>query len=71
MVLNDERDFHWHMVFKHNNGGVDGTKALIHAKKWDVYNSEKEDLVKGGYLVEVSDKGGNKVIWEFVDDHVV
>ena len=41
MVLNDERDRHWRIVFEYNNGGVDGTKALIHAKNWDVYNLEK------------------------------
>ena len=41
------------MVFEDNNGGVDGTKSLLHANNWDVYNSEKEALVKGGYLFEV------------------
>ena len=58
------------MVFEENNGGVDGKKVLIHVKRWDVYNSEKEALVKGGYLVEVADKYRKKVIWEVVDDHV-
>ena len=48
VVLDDERERHWRMVFEDNNGGVDGTKALLHDKKWDVYNSEKEELVKGG-----------------------
>ena len=46
-------------------------KELLHAKKWDVYNSEKEALVKSGNLVEVSDKDGKKVIWDVTDDHVV
>ena len=32
----DERERHWRMVFEDNNGGVDGTKALLHANKWDV-----------------------------------
>ena len=49
---------------------MDGTKALIHAKKWDVYNSEKEALVKGGSSVKFDEKDGRKVIWDFVDDHV-
>ena len=31
VVINDEREHHWRMVFEDNNGGVDGTKALIHA----------------------------------------
>ena len=30
-------------------GGVNFKKALLHAKKWDVYVNEKENLVKGGY----------------------
>ena len=71
VVLDDNRERHWRMVFEDNNGGVRGTKALIHAKKWDVYNSEKQVLVKGGYLVEVFDKDRNTVIWEVVDEHVV
>ena len=58
-------------VFYYNNGGVDGTKALLHAKKWDVYNPEKESLVKGGYWVEVSYKDRKRVIWKVVNDHVV
>ena len=28
-------------------------------------------MVKVGYLVEVAEKDGKKVIWEFVNDHVV
>ena len=41
MVRDDEIERLWCMVFEVNNGGVDGKKALLHAKKWDVYNSEK------------------------------
>ena len=29
------------MFFEDNSGGVDKKKALIHARKWDVYNLEK------------------------------
>ena len=58
-------------VLEDNNGWMDGTKALLHAKQWDVYNSEKEALVKGLYLVEVCGKDGREVIWEVVNDHVV
>ena len=36
LVLDDERARHWRMVFEDNNGGLDSTKALLHAKKWDV-----------------------------------
>ena len=71
MVLDDERERHWRIGFEEKTGRGDGTKALLHAKKWDVYNSQKEALVKGGYLVEVSEKYENKVIWEVIDDHVV
>ena len=41
------------MVFEENNGGVDDAKALLHAKRWDIYVNEKEKIVKGGYSVEV------------------
>ena len=36
VVPDNEIERHWHMVFEDNNGGVDGTKALLYAKKWDV-----------------------------------
>ena len=49
VFLDDEIEFHCIMVFKDGNGVVDGAKALLHAKKCDVYNSDKEALVKGGY----------------------
>ena len=39
--LDDERECHWRMVFKENDGGVDDAKELIHAKRWDVYVNEK------------------------------
>ena len=71
LVLDDDREHHWRMFFQYNNGGVDGTKALLHAKKWYVYNSEKEALAKGGYSDEVSYKNSKRLIWEVVDDHVV
>ena len=51
--------------------GVDDKKALLYAKRWDVYLNEKENLIKGGYSVEVVCSGGKKVLWEVVDDHVV
>ena len=71
VVLDDERESYWNMVFEDNNGGVDGVKDLLHDKNWDVYNSEKKALVNSGYLVEVADKEGKKVVWEVVNDHVV
>ena len=36
LVLNDDREIRWRMVFEDNNGGVDGTKALLHTNKYDV-----------------------------------
>ena len=38
VVLDDDIECHWFMVFKDKNGGVDGTKDLLHAKKWNVQN---------------------------------
>ena len=69
--LDDERERHCRMVFEDNDGGVDDAKALLHAKRWDVYVNEKENLVKGGYFVEVVGHDGKKVVWEVVDDCVV
>ena len=69
--LDDKRERHWRMVFEENYGGLNDTKVLIHARRWDVYADEKGNLVKGGYLVEVVGNENNKVIWEVVDNHVV
>ena len=59
------------MVFKDNDGGVDDEKALLHAKRWDVYVNEKEKPFKVGYSVEVFGHYGKKVLWEVVNYHVV
>ena len=69
--LDDERELHWRMVFEDNDGGVDDAKELLHDKRWDIYVNEKENLVKGVYLVEVVGHDKKKVIWEVVNYHVV
>ena len=38
VVLNDERERHWRIGFEEKNGGVDGTKDLLHTKDGGVYN---------------------------------
>ena len=45
--------------------------TLLHDKRWGFYVNEKENIIKGGYLVEVVSYDGKKVIWEVVDDHVI
>ena len=70
MNFNNERERHWRNVFEDNEGGVD-EKALLHAKRWDLYLNEKEKLVKGKYWVEVVGHDKKKVLWEVVGDHVV
>ena len=35
VVPDDERECHWCMILEDNNEGVEGTKALLHAKRWD------------------------------------
>ena len=50
---------------------MDDKNALLHAKRWDVYVNEKEELIQGGYLLEVVGSEKNKVLWEVVDNHVV
>ena len=47
--IDDERERHWRNVSEDNEGGVDDKKALIHTKRWDLYVSENEQLVKGEY----------------------
>ena len=54
------------MISQDNDGGVDDNKALLHAKRWDVYVNEKENLIEGGYLVEVVGNDGKKFLWEIV-----
>ena len=39
--LDDERERHWRIFFEYNDGGVDGKKLILHAKRWDVYINEK------------------------------
>ena len=59
------------VVIEDNDGGADDKKALLHAERWDVYVNEKENIIKGGYFVEVVGSDWKKVIWEGVDDHVI
>ena len=56
MVLNDDIEHHWGMYFKDDNGRVEGKKALHHVKRCNVYNPDTEDLINGGYSVEVTEK---------------
>ena len=69
--LDDERERHWRMVFEDNGGEVDDAKALLHAKRWDIYVNEKENLVKGGYSVEFVGYDKKEVLWEVVGYYVV
>ena len=69
--IDNERERHWRMVSEENDGGMDDAKELLNAKRWDLYVNEKEQLVKGGYSVEVFGHDKKKVLWEVVDDHVV
>ena len=38
--LDNERERHWRMVFKDNDGELYDAKALLHAKRWDIYVNE-------------------------------
>ena len=46
-------------------------KEFLHAKRCDLYVNNKEQLVKGKYLVEVVGHDKKKLLWEVVGDHVV
>ena len=36
VVLDGDKEHHWRIIFEDNNGGMDGTKALLHDNKWYV-----------------------------------
>ena len=42
----DKRERRWRNIFEENEGGVD-KKALLHAKRWDLYLNEKEKTCEG------------------------
>ena len=52
-------------------GGMYNSKTLLHARRWEVYVNEKENLVKGGHLVEVVGNEKKKVLWKVGNDQVV
>ena len=35
--IDNKRGRHCNMVLEDNDGGVDAAKALLHAKRWDLY----------------------------------
>ena len=39
--LDDDRERHWRMVFEYKYGGVNDTKSVLHANRWDVDVNEK------------------------------
>ena len=49
--LDHDRERHWRMTFDDNDGEVEYAKALLQAKRWDVYVNKKKKLVKGWYPV--------------------
>ena len=53
MILDDERESRWRIVFKDNDRGIYAKKSLLYANIWDLYRSDKHQLSKGGYYVEV------------------
>ena len=57
------------VVFEDNDGWVDEKKALLHDNRWYVYVNENENIIKGGYLLEVICSDKKKVILEVVKDH--
>ena len=40
--LDNERERHWRMVFKDNDGGLDNSNAFIHTKIWCVYVNKRK-----------------------------
>ena len=71
MGLDNKKQHHQGMVFEDSGGGVGEEKTILHANIWYVYMKQKWLLIKGGYYVEGSGYYWKKVVWEFVEDHVV
>ena len=71
MRLNNKIYHHWRVVFEDNYGGLGNQKAIIHAKRWDIYLNKKEALIRGGDSMVVSGSDGKEVIWVVIYDHVL
>ena len=69
--LDNGRERHWRIFFEDNYEGVDDKKELLHTNRWDIYMNEKENIINGGYLVEVFDSDRKRFLCGVVDDHVV
>ena len=48
MKLGNERECHLVFYFEDNDVGVDGKKAFLHAKTWDLYVNENKILLRVG-----------------------
>ena len=64
--MEDSREEHWRYVYEDGND-----KKNIHALRWDVYIKEKEDLIKGEFLVSVSHPKEGNIVWTCVKDHII
>ena len=58
----DEKEFHWRNDFEDNEGGADDRKALLHAKRRDLYVTRREQLAKVKYSAEVVGHDKKKVL---------
>ena len=63
LLLDYERYNHCGMVVDENEVGGEVDRYFLHARRWDVYMSQKKSLFEGGHSVEVSGSERNKVAW--------
>ena len=62
----DSRDENWRDADED-----DDERGKINAMRWDVYMKEKEELIKGEFLVSVPYPKGGSIVWTCVKDNVI
>ena len=46
-------------------------KGGIHELRWKKYKKYKEVLIKDEFLVEFPHQKGGKIVWNFLNDHII
>ena len=48
VVLENEIEIHWSMVFDGNDGGVYDGREILHANRWNVYINKRCTMLNDG-----------------------
>ena len=71
IILDNERECHWGVVFEDNSSGKDNKESFLRANRQYLYRRYKLSFVKCGYYVVVSGSYGKNLIWGVVYNCVV